>query len=55
MVGIATDFCVNYTAVDAAKLGYAVDVREDLCRGIDFDGSLAAAKEAMDAVGVRLI
>ena len=55
MVGIATDFCVNYTAVDAAKLGYAVEVREDLCRGIDFDGSLAAAKEAMDAVGVRLI
>ncbi len=55
MVGIATDFCVNFTAVDAAKLGYQVEVREDLCRGIDLNGSLAAAKEAMDAVGVRLI
>ncbi|MEO0891229.1 MAG: bifunctional nicotinamidase/pyrazinamidase [Pseudomonadota bacterium] len=54
-VGIATDFCVNYTAVDAAKLGYTVEVREDLCRGIDFDGSLAAAKDAMDAAGVGLI
>ncbi|MEO0750523.1 MAG: hypothetical protein AAFY25_01860, partial [Pseudomonadota bacterium] len=40
--------------VDAAKLGYTVEVRQDLCRGIDFDGSLAAAKEAMDAAGVRL-
>lgn len=55
VVGIATDFCVNYTAVDAAKLGYTVEVREDLCRGIDLNGSLSAAKEAMDAVGVRLI
>ncbi|MEL7253432.1 MAG: bifunctional nicotinamidase/pyrazinamidase [Pseudomonadota bacterium] len=55
MVGIATDFCVNYTAVDAAKLGYRVEVREDLCRGIDLDGSLAAAKAGMDAAGVRII
>lgn len=55
MVGIATDFCVNYTAVDAAKLGYDVTVREDLCRGIDLDGSMAAAKTAMDEVGVRFI
>ena len=54
-VGIATDFCVNYTAVDAAKLGYTVEVRQELCRGIDFDGSLAAAKDAMDAAGVRRI
>ncbi len=55
MVGIATDFCVNYTAVDAARLGYQVEVREDLCRGIDLDGSLAAAKAGMDAAGVRII
>ena len=54
MVGLATDFCVNYSAVDAAKLGYAVTVREDLCRAIDLDGSLAAARVGMRAVGVEV-
>jgi nicotinamidase/pyrazinamidase len=52
MVGLATDFCVNYSAVDAAKLGFAVTVRQDLCRAIDFDGSLSAAEAAMDKAGV---
>jgi nicotinamidase/pyrazinamidase len=54
LVGLATDFCVNYSAVDAAKLGFDVTVRMDLCRAIDFDGSLAAARAGMDAAGVRL-
>ena len=54
MVGLATDFCVNYSALDAAKLGYTVTVRTDLCRAIDLNGSLAAAKEAMADAGVRL-
>ena len=54
MVGLATDFCVNYSAVDAAKLGFEVTVIEDLCRAIDLDGSLATAKEAMRKVGVQL-
>ena len=54
MVGLATDFCVNYSAVDAARLGFAVTVRQDLCRAIDFDGSLAAAVEGMTAAGVTL-
>ena len=54
MVGLATDFCVNFSAVDAAKLGYAVLVRQDLCRAIDLDGSLAAANEGMRAAGVAL-
>ncbi|UWQ95677.1 bifunctional nicotinamidase/pyrazinamidase [Rhodobacteraceae bacterium M385] len=54
LVGLATDFCVNYSAVDAAKLGFAVTVREDLCRAIDFDGSLEAARSAMQAAGVTL-
>lgn len=54
LVGLALDFCVNYSAVDAAKLGFDVTVREDLCRAIDLDGSLAAAKAGMAAVGVRL-
>ncbi len=54
MVGLATDFCVNYSAVDAAKLGFKVTVREDLCRGIDFDGSLDAARVKMHENGVTL-
>ncbi|MEX0369771.1 MAG: bifunctional nicotinamidase/pyrazinamidase [Tateyamaria sp.] len=54
MVGLATDFCVNFSAVDAAKLGFGVDVRMDLCRAIDLNGSLKAATEGMTAAGVRL-
>ena len=54
LVGLATDFCVNYSAVDAAKLGFVVTVRQDLCRAIDFDGSLAAARQAMTEAGVTL-
>ena len=54
MVGLATDFCVNYSAVDAARLGFTVTVRQDLCRAIDFDGSLAAAVEGMRSAGVSL-
>jgi nicotinamidase/pyrazinamidase len=54
MVGLATDFCVNFSALDAAKLGYQVTVQMDLCREIDLDGSLAAAKDAMQAAGVTL-
>ena len=52
LVGLATDFCVNYSAQDAAKLGYAVTVREDLCRAIDLGGSLNAARADMAARGV---
>ena len=55
LVGLATDFCVNYSAVDAAKLGFDVTVNLDLCRAIDFDGSLAAAKSAMQEAGVTLV
>jgi len=54
LVGLATDFCVNYSAVDAAKLGYKVSVNMDLCRAIDLDGSLAAARTGMIAAGVTL-
>ena len=54
MVGLATDFCVNYSALDAAQLGFAVTVRQDLCRGIDMDGSLSAALDGMTAAGVTL-
>jgi nicotinamidase/pyrazinamidase len=54
MVGLATDFCVNFSAVDAAKLGFKVTVRTDLCRGIDLNGSLQAALDGMAAAGVSL-
>ena len=54
LVGLATDFCVNYSAVDAAKLGFKVTVIESLCRAIDFDGSLDAAKAGMFEAGVEL-
>jgi nicotinamidase/pyrazinamidase len=52
MVGLATDFCVNFSGVDAAKLGYRVTVRQDLVRGIDLDGSLDAALAGMREAGV---
>ncbi|KUJ76484.1 nicotinamidase [Ruegeria marisrubri] len=55
LVGLATDFCVHYSAVDAATLGFDVTVRMDACRAIDLDGSLAAAEEAMREAGVRLV
>ncbi len=54
MTGLATDFCVHYSAVDAAGLGFAVEVRLDACRAIDMDGSLNAALEAMRGAGVTL-
>jgi nicotinamidase/pyrazinamidase len=55
LVGLATDFCVAYSAIDAARLGFAVTVREDLCRAIDLDGSLAAARATMQDAGVVLV
>ena len=55
LVGLATDFCVAYSAIDAAKLGFDVTVRMDLCRAIDLNGSLSAAKDQMLAAGVTLV
>lgn len=54
MVGLALDFCVNYSAVDAARLGFDVTVRTDLSRAIDADGSLDAAIAGMRDAGVAL-
>jgi len=54
MAGLATDFCVAYSAMDGARLGYDVVVREGLCRAIDLDGSLEAAMGAMKDAGVRI-
>lgn len=55
LVGLATDFCVAYSALDAVRLGFDVKVRLSACRGIDLDGSLAAALEQMRNVGVKLV
>ena len=52
IVGLATDFCVAYTALDARRLGFEVTVIEAGCRGIDIDGSLAAAWRQMEEAGV---
>lgn len=53
--GLATDFCVAWTAIDACAAGFETFVIEDACRAIDLDGSLAAAWTAMTAAGVRRI
>ena len=55
LVGLATDFCVAWSALDAARLGFSVTVLEAACRAIDLNGSLAAARDQMVAAGVRLV
>lgn len=52
LVGLATDFCVAYSALDAARLGFQVTVLEPACRAIDLNGSLASAKALLIAAGV---
>lgn len=52
LAGLATDFCVAYTALDARRLGFEVTVIEAACRGIDVQGSLAAAWKQMAGAGV---
>ncbi len=54
LVGLATDFCVAFSALDAARLGFGVRVAEGVCRGIDLNGSLAQARANMRAAGVTL-
>ncbi|PYQ12780.1 MAG: bifunctional nicotinamidase/pyrazinamidase [Acidobacteria bacterium] len=55
LAGLATDFCVQYSALDARREGFDVFVVEDGVRGIDLDGSLAAAWTRMAAAGVRRV
>ncbi len=55
VTGLATDFCVAWTALDARKRGFAVYVVEDATRAIDLNGSLAAAWKQMLAAGVKRI
>ncbi|HEY9224671.1 MAG TPA: bifunctional nicotinamidase/pyrazinamidase [Variovorax sp.] len=55
VTGLATDFCVAWTAMDARKAGFEAYVIEDATRGIDLNGSLAAAWKQMAAKGVKRI
>ncbi len=55
MAGLATDFCVAFSALDAAKLGFDVTVHLSACRAIDLGGSLDAALSQMTDAGVTLI
>ena len=53
--GLATDFCVAWTALDARSAGFEVSVHEAACRAIDLNGSLQAAWEQMRAAGVQRV
>ncbi len=55
LVGLATDYCVAYSALDAVALGYNAAVRMDLCRAIDLNASLAEMTAQMQTAGVALI
>lgn len=55
LAGIATDFCVHFSALDARRQGFAAVVIADACRGIDLEGSLHRAFSEMDAAGVLRI
>ncbi len=55
LAGLATDFCVAYSALDARREGFEVMLVEDACRAIDLEGSLASAMEQMDAAGVERV
>ena len=54
-VGLATDYCVAYSALDAARLGYEVSVRTELCRAINMEGTLEIALRDMKLKRVNLI
>ena len=54
LAGLATDFCVSWSAIDAMAHGFDVTVIEDACRAIDLEGSLATALGQMRSGGIRL-
>ncbi|MVT71119.1 bifunctional nicotinamidase/pyrazinamidase [Bradyrhizobium pachyrhizi] len=55
MAGLATDYCVQYSALDARRLGFETTVVLAGCRAIDLGGSLAVATAAMREAGVELV
>lgn len=55
LAGLAYDFCVGYSALDARRLGFEAVVLKDACRAIDLNGSAAAMEQEFDRVGVRVM
>ena len=55
LAGLATDYCVAYSALDAARLGFDVTVLLPACRGIDLDGSLSLQLDKMLQAGITLL
>jgi nicotinamidase/pyrazinamidase len=55
LCGLATDFCVLFSAIDGREAGFAVGVVTSACRGLDVDGSLARAMRSMNEAGVALL
>ena len=54
VMGLATDYCVKFTALDGVKLGFKVNLIDDGCRGVDLSaGDIANAIEEMKAAGVK--
>lgn len=54
LVGLATDYCVAYSALDAVGHGFETTILLEACRGIDLGGSMATMMEAMRKAGVAL-
>jgi nicotinamidase/pyrazinamidase len=55
LAGLAYDFCVGYSALDARRLGLEAVVLRDACRAIDLGGSVAKIEAEFDLAGVRVI
>lgn len=55
LTGLASDFCVKWTALDGMELGYKVHVLEDAVRGIDLNGSVDTAFQEMKEAGVEML
>ncbi len=53
--GLATDYCVYFSAMDACRLGFEVIVLEDCCRAIDMEGSLDTAYAGMERAGIQRV
>jgi nicotinamidase/pyrazinamidase len=54
LCGLATDFCVLFSAIDARQAGFQVSIVTSACRGIDVDGSIARAIRSMREAGVTV-
>ena len=55
IAGLATDYCVAYSALDSVGRGFTTNIRLDACRGIDIGGTIATMTSEMKAAGVKLL